>query len=559
LHLQIEKIEMKLRCLSLIFGLAVSTTAVQAIHVALADTNDVENVEGGLFSSATNRARLVAAKHEFNVSNMRGALTLYREILASEPENSTALYWTARCHYHLKRYDLAKEYLERAVALNPNVQGDINLFFGKIYHRLAELDLAIEAYDRFLELNEGKQSFEVEEATRFVSECRYAKEMMQHPVPVVIRNMGPDVNSRFDEYAPSVTADGKKLLFTSRRSDATGGEIDEGGDYKFYEDIYVTEYDISEEEWTTAGGVSGAVNSPQYDAVLSVAPSGDEMFVYRNNANSAGDIFVSKYLGSNDEWMAPEKMPRPVNSSYFESSCSITADGKFFYFISERPEGLGQGDIYVSEKGSNGSWSKPKNLGKVVNTELDEKFVFIHPNGKTLFFASDGHQTMGSYDIFRSEFVNGQWSIPVNLGYPINTVNEESTFSLRGDNQRLYIAAEYVDALGERDLYEVDITAYKLLSEGYDKSSYGTVIFTVEDASQKRVKGADVVILLDTGSDREIARAKTDKLGRVRINLPGGVTYRIQVTSGRQAEESKLAVTMNEQGETVINHTVILK
>ena len=550
---------MKLRCLTLIFGLAVSTTAVQAIHVALADTNDVENVEGGLFSSATNRARLVAAKHEFNVSNMRGALTLYREILASEPENSTALYWTARCHYHLKRYDLAKEYLERAVALNPNVQGDINLFFGKIYHRLAELDLAIEAYDRFLELNEGKQSFEVEEATRFVSECRYAKEMMQHPVPVVIRNMGPDVNSRFDEYAPSVTADGKKLLFTSRRSDATGGEIDEGGDYKFYEDIYVTEYDISEEEWTTAVGVSGAVNSPQYDAVLSVAPSGDEMFVYRNNANSAGDIFMSKYLGSSDEWMAPEKMPRPINSSYFESSCSITADGKFFYFISERPEGLGQGDIYVSEKASNGGWSKPKNLGKVVNTELDEKFVFIHPNGKTLFFASDGHQTMGSYDIFRSEFVNGQWSIPVNLGYPINTVNEESTFSLRGDNQRLYIAAEYADALGERDLYEVDITAYKLLSEGYDKSSYGTVIFTVEDASEKRVKGADVVILLDTGSDREIARAKTDKLGRVRINLPGGVTYRIQVTSGRQAEESKLAVIMNEQGETVINHTVVLK
>lgn len=550
---------MKLSCFALIFGLTAFTTSTHAIHIAVADTNDVENTEGGLFSSATNRARLVAAKHEFNVSNMRGALTLYREILASEPENSTALYWTARCHYHLKRYDLAKDYLERAVALNPNVQGDINLFFGKIYHRLAALDLAIEYYDRFLELNKGKQSFEVEEATRFVSECRYAKEMMQHPVPVVIHNMGPDVNSRFDEYAPSITADGTKLLFTSRRSDATGGEIDEGGDYKFYEDIYVTEYDLQNQEWSTASGAEGAVNTDQYDAVLSVAPSGDEMFVYRNNANSAGDIFLSKLNKSNNEWMAPEKMPRPINSSYFESSCSITADGKTFYFVSERPEGHGQGDIYVSELGSNGSWSKPKNLGKIVNTELDEKFVFIHPNGKTLFFASDGHQTMGSYDIFRSEFVNGQWSIPVNLGYPINTVNEESTFSLRGDNQRMYIAAEYADALGERDLYEIDITAYKLLSEGYDKSSYGTVIFTVEDASKKRVKGADVVILLDTGSEREIARAKTDKLGRVRMNLPGGVTYRVLVTSGRQAEEIKQAVVMNESGETVINTTIALK
>jgi len=559
LHLQIEKIEMKLSCLALIFGLAVSIPSAHAIHTAVADTNDVESAEGGLFSSATNRARLVAAKHEFNVSNMRGALTLYREILASEPENSTALYWTARCHYHLKRYDLAKEYLERAVALNPAVQGDINLFFGKIYHRLAELDLAIASYDRFLELNKGKQSYEVEEANRFVSECRYAKEMMLHPVPVIVRNMGPNVNSRFDEYAPSITADGTKLLFTSRRSDATGGEIDEGGDYKFYEDIYITEYDLENEEWSTAKGAEGAVNTDQYDAVLSVAPAGDEIFVYRNNANSAGDIFLSRLNKSNNEWLAPEKMPRPINSSYFESSCSITADGKTFYFISERPEGLGQGDIYVSEKGANGSWGKPKNLGKIVNTELDEKFVFIHPNGKTIFFASDGHQTMGSYDIFRSEFVNGQWSIPVNLGYPINTVNEESTFSLRGDNQRMFIAAEYADALGERDLYEIDITAYKLLSEGYDKSSYGTVIFTVEDASQKRVKGADVVILLDTGSEREIARAKSDKLGRVRMNLPGGVTYRVRVTSGRQAEETKLAVVMNEMGETVINATVTLK
>lgn len=549
---------MKLIYLALIFGFTVATSSVQAINYSTADTNDVETNEGGLFSSATNRARLVAAKHEFNVSNMRGALTLYREILASEPRNSTALYWTARCHYHLKRYDLAKDYLERAVAIDPNVQGDINLFFGKIYHRLAELDLAIEYYDRFLELNKGKQSFEVEEATRFVSECRYAKEMMQAPVPVTIRNMGPDVNTRFDEYAPSITADGKKLLFTSRRSDATGGEIDEGGDYKFFEDIYVTEYDAAEEEWSTAKGVDGAVNTPQYDAVLSVAPSGDEMFVYRNNANSAGDIFTSKYNKSSNEWMAPEKMPRPINTSYFESSCSITADGKTFYFISERPEGLGQGDIYVSERGGNGAWSKPRNLGKVVNTELDEKFVFIHPNGKTLFFASDGHQTLGSYDIFRSEFVNGQWSIPVNLGYPINTVNEESTFSLRGDNLRMYIAAEYPDALGERDLYEIDISAYTLLSEGYDKSSYGTVILTVEDGSQKRVKGAEVVFLLDTGSDREVVRAKTDKLGRVRVNLPGGVTYRVQVASGRKAEETKIAVVMNQTGETVINVTVAL-
>ena len=146
----------------------------------------------------------------------------------------------------------------------------------------------------------------------------------------------------------------------------------------------------------------------------------------------------------------------------------MTADGNTIYFVSERPEGEGQGDIYVStKKGEN--WSSPKNLGPVVNTDLDEKFVFIHPNGKTLFFASNGHQTMGSYDIFKTEYVNGEWSVPINLGYPINTVNEESTFSLTKDNKTLMIAAEYDNSFGERDIYRIDVSKYALLSSTSSK------------------------------------------------------------------------------------------
>lgn len=527
-------------------------TMTPAVYVAVSDTGDT-----GFFGSAANRAKMVAAKHEFNVRNMRGALTIYRDVLEAEPSNGSALYWTARCHYELKRYDLAKEYLERAIAVNPAVQADIDYFYGMIHHRLAELDQAIDRYTRFLETNKSKRTFEVEEATRFVAQCRYAKEMMEHPVPVKIQNMGPAVNTRFDEYAPSVTADGKKLLFTSRRSDATGGEIDEGGDYKFYEDIYITEWNADKGTWTEATGVDGDVNTPGYDAVLSVAPDGSSMFVYRNNVSSAGNIFMSKFNAFDGSWRTPEKLPRPINSSYFESSVSITDDGKTLYFVSERPEGLGQGDIYVAEKQAGGAWGKPRNLGAVINTELDEKFVFIHPNGKTLYFASDGHQTMGSYDIFRSEFVNGQWSIPMNLGYPINTVNEESTFSLTGDNQTMFIAAEYDDALGERDLYQVDVSAYNLLSASYNRSNYATVIVSVVETVDKRVKGATVEFLQDTGSDRVITSAKSDKLGRVRVNLPEG-NYVMRVASGRKAASKRFAVNLNETGETVINELVDL-
>lgn len=539
---------MRLFCLTILGVLFSASSFAFSGYVAVADTGDT-----GFLGSAANRAKMVAAKHEFNVRNMRGALTIYREVLASEPRNSSALYWTARCHYELKRYDLAKEYLERAIAEDPNVQTDINYFYGMIHHRLAELEEAIERFQLFLNANSNKRSFEVEEARRFVSQCRYAKEMMSRPVPVKIDNMGPLINTRFDEYAPSVTADGKRLLFTSRRSDATGGEIDKGGDFKFYEDIYESQWNEEKQSWSEARGAEGAVNTAGYDAVLSVAPDGSSMFIYRNDAANAGNIFLSKFNQFDGSWRAPEKMPRPINSSYFESSCSITEDGKTLYFVSERPEGFGQGDIYVSERTAGGGWTKPKNLGSIINTELDEKFVFIHPNGKTLYFASDGHQTMGSYDIFRSEFVNGQWSIPVNLGYPINTVNEESTFSLTGNNQTMFIAAEYADALGERDIYQVDVSEYPLLSSGYDKSSYGTVILSVEDDKGKRVKKAQVDIYLDTGSERVVTTERTDKLGRVRVNLPGGLTYRLRVTSGRKAAELTHTLVLEERGETVVN------
>ena len=518
-----------------------------------ADTSDT-----GFLDKTALPAKMLAARHEFNENNMRGALILYREILQSEPTNAPALYWTAQCHYRLKRYDLAKEYLSRAVAVDPKVNSEVNFFYGKIHHRLAELDSAEYFYDLFIKNHPNSRSFEFEDAQKFIRECEFAKEMMAAPVNASIENMGRNINSRFDDYAPSITADGKMIVFTSRRSDTEGGEIDEGGDYKFYEDIFFSTWNESKKEWAIARGVEGAVNTPTYDAVLSVSPDGSEMFIYKNNQNSQGDIFKSVYNKHDEAWRAPEKLPKPINTSYFESSISITADGNTVYFISERPEGQGQGDIYTSNKNSGGSWSKPKNLGALINTELDEKFVFIHPNGKTLFFASDGHQCLGSYDIFRTEFVNGQWGIPVNLGYPINTVNEESTFSMTSNNKTMLLAAEYEDSFGERDIYLIDVSEYKLLSGGFDVSAYGTLVLTVTDEAGKAVKDADVIIT-PNGSDRVLISQNTAKTGRVKVNLPGNVVYDIKVRSKRVSGELTFKLPMDGEGGNGHSETIVIK
>jgi hypothetical protein len=188
-------------------------------------------------------------------------------------------------------------------------------------------------------------------------------------------------------------------------------------------------------------------------------------------------------------------------------------------------------------------------LGNVINTEDDEKFVFIHPNGKTLYFASNGHECLGSYDIFKTELVNGQWSIPVNLGYPINTVNEESTFSLTSDNKIMMIAAEYADNYGERDIYKVDVSGYDLLSKGYENGTFGQILCTAVNKDGKPVKGIKVEIL--NASGKVMFAEETDRNGRVRASLLGNQTYKVVFTDGDVVREREVNLKLKAEGETL--------
>ena len=155
---------------------------------------------------------------------------------------------------------------------------------------------------------------------------------------------------------------------------------------------------------------------------------------------------------------------RNVNSSYFESSASVTDDGNTIYFVSDRKGSKGMADIYMSRKEGK-EWGKAINLGDSINTSSDEKCVFIHPNGKLLFFTSEGHDSMGSYDIFVSKKVNGKWSKAQNMGYPINTVKEEKTISVTRDGKTGYISASYKDSKGGSDIYKIDLTNLNLLAK----------------------------------------------------------------------------------------------
>lgn len=510
-----------------------------------------EEGEAGMFAQTLVGPRLIAARHEYNDNNMRGALLLYREILLSEPENAAALYGSAQCYYSLKKYKLALESTQKAISIDPEISTNSSLFIGQIHQRTGKINEAIEYFEKFL-ANKRASATDKQEAQNCIDQCKYALAQMKSPVPVVIENLGALVNSRYDDYTPSITADGKKLYFTARRNDTKGGRMDENGDYKYFEDIYFTEWDETNGAWIQAKQVDGELNTETYDAVLSITPTGNGMFVYKNNVNNAGDIFYSEYRPATKEWTTAEKLPRPINTSYFEGSASITSDGQTLYFVSEQPDGMGQGDIYVAHK-SGEKWGTPENASESINTEFDEKFVFIHPNGKTLYFASNGHQTMGSYDIFKSELINGEWSLPINLGYPINTVNEESTFSLTKDNNTMYIAAEYDDSQGERDLYSIDVSKYPIVSRGHEMRTCALIKIQCKE-NDEEIKNVKVIASISS-TGKVIAERQTNSDGWANFAIPGNQEYTITAEYDDQKLSKNIRPQLNEENEVTIEET----
>jgi hypothetical protein len=173
--------------------------------------------------------------------------------------------------------------------------------------------------------------------------------------------------------------------------------------------------------------------------------------------HSSGELYTSEFDGH--KWLTPVHLPKPINSKYWESSACFSPEGDVIFFTSNRKGTKGGTDIFTSYKKKDGSWSNPKNLGSDINTEFDETSPFLHPDGKTLYFCSNGHNTMGGYDIFYTTFDDAteKWTAPVNIGYPINTTNDDVDFSISPNGRHLYFSDHRLNSIGDKDIYYVDV------------------------------------------------------------------------------------------------------
>jgi outer membrane protein OmpA-like peptidoglycan-associated protein/tetratricopeptide (TPR) repeat protein len=390
------------------------------------------------------------------------AVEMYELAAKSDPNNVEANYLAGDTYLRTTKKAKATQFLLRAYQLDSDYKFDMLYKIGQGYQYGYEFDNALEYYKKYkqkLESNTGYTGADkapMSEVDRRIDECNTGKKLMEDPVNYSIKNVGTAINSESWDYAPVVNADETVMIFTSRRG-PDQGNLNENvfEDNFFYEDIFISKK--SGGEWQKAENIGPVVNTKYHDSNLGFSPDGKTLYIYSDEGN--GDIYFTNNL-SEDTWSEPLGLSDNINSSgYNEKSVSQSADGNTLFFASNRPGGNGGFDIYYSTKNRKGEWGPSKNLGKVINTEGDEDGPFIQYDGKTLYFSSTAHEGMGGFDIFKSEYdsVSNEWSNPENLGYPLNTPDDDIYFVMTKDSKTGYYATVREEGMGYNDIYRVKI------------------------------------------------------------------------------------------------------
>ncbi|MBL7893212.1 MAG: OmpA family protein [Bacteroidia bacterium] len=478
----------------------------------------------------------------------KSAIEPYLKANAFNPNNAMLNFKIGKSYFNTSFKTRALPYLEKALKLDPNVDPQIHYLFGRAYHLNLEWDKAIGEYNKFLSILKGDElELLGDDVKKKIQECNNGKELVKHPVRVFIDNVGPEVNTKYPEYGAVISADESVMIFTSRRDNTTGGEIDPGLN-EYFEDIYLSSK--KDGKWSVAVNIGPPINTKGHDATAGLSPDGQTLYVYIDNGGD-GNIYECNLKGS--VWTKPDKMNKYIDTDAHESTASLSFDERSLYFVSNRKGGLGDRDIYISRKDEKNRWAKPLNIGVPINTQYGEEGVFIHPDGKTMYFSSQGHNSMGGYDIFKSTLVNGIWTEPENLGYPINTADDDVFFAISASGKHGYYSSFNASGYGEKDIYMITFLGdEKPMVMNNEDNLLASAAEPVKErviAAAVEIKSAQITILkgvitdektgqpveaaielVDNEKNEVIANFNSNSTsGKYLVSLPSGKNYGIAV------------------------------
>ncbi len=474
------------------------------------------------------------------------ALDHYLKAQTINPNNSELNLMIGSIYLNIERYS-ALPYIKKAYELNPGIKPDILYLLGLSYQYNEKFEEAKEYYVRYQRQLLPTDKEDMSAVTKKIEECNNGIELLKMPARAFINNI-KELNSKYSDHSPVISTDESVMLFTSTREGSVGGRPNEY-DQEYDEDIYIS-FKI-QGKWGVPVNVGEPLNTRSEDATVGLSADGQSLLIY-NGQRGNGDLQISVLHG--DKWSWPEWLSGEINSKFKESSASFANNDRVLYFISERPGGIGGKDIWVSTKDRKGKWSEPKNLGPTINTPFDEESVFMHPDGRTLFFSSMGHNTMGGFDIFRSvKQDDGTWTKPENLGTPINTSDDDLSFVISASGRNGYLSSKRKGGMGRHDIYLVTFLGpEKPMVLSNEDNLLASLKQTITDNAMEKtvelktirltiVKGivADAISnnpieaeieVIDNEKDEIVFSNKSNsKTGRFLISLPSGKNYGLAV------------------------------
>ncbi len=506
---------MNIKLLILITGfLLLGSSTIAQKNVAFSKSNFKHDVQG--YKQALKHLQQGNIKYYNRFYNK--ALDEYLVANKFNPNNAELNAKIGYCYLNSSDKSKAVHFFKKAYSLNKNLDAYYIFMMGEAYHINNQFDEAIKYYKLAKNKKSKIDASVLKQVAKKVKECTFAKKLVATPINVKINNLSDAINSAYEEYVPVINADESEIFFTSRRPTTTGGKIDPLiGDY--YEDIYYAHKKNG--SWTKAVNMGTPVNSEFHDATIGLSLDGQKLFIYRDNKKGDGNIYVTEKNGK--KWSEPKELPAPINSKSQETSACYSFDGNTIYFVSDRPGGQGGKDIYKATKNKDGNWINAENLGPTINTPEDEDAVFLHPDGKTLYFSSKGHQTMGGYDIFKSTYEKGRWSDPINIGYPVNTSDDDVCIVLTASGDYGYYTSIKADGKGKRDIYRV-----AFLDE-INKPKLTLLKGIISDKKTGTLLKATIEIY-DNNEDKLVGTFESNSAsGKYMVSLPAGRNYGISV------------------------------
>ena len=457
----------------------------------------------------------------FEEENYAAALPLYKKLEEKYPEEPILWFRLGVCYL----YEPAGSRQAMAYLLRPDQtkfkKTDLAYYLGKSEHLNYKFDDALVQLNEFILRKNIKQKYK-NDALQVIEYCNYGKVLMEHPLGVTITNIGPPVNTRNSEYVPVISSDESVLIYTYRGERSTGGkqylpgEPDPNGEY--FEDIFITEKDSATKKWNDPAPIGENINTDGHDACIALSNDGQKLFIFKNLPSDVGAIYISKLNGKN--WSDPKPLTGGVNSDYCEGSISISWDERMIFFSSERPGGYGGKDIYSATLQPDSSWGDVKNLGPLINTQYDDDAPFIHPSGQFLIFSSKGHNSMGGYDLFRTDLDGDTaWLKPENLGYPINTTGDDIYYVLSADGRKGYYSSGSIGGMGQQDIY--------LLQPAVIGKKIVLVLAKGQVTLDDRPVTAEILVLNALTGKTVAVFHSNSSTGKYLINFPSGKEYRL--------------------------------